>query len=541
MGLEPAIIKELRKMEQNGVLNNKKVNENSVTTNQFHTHVSEEVTDKITDETFEHITYDDFIFHPDWQIEKTSTNFYYKNGVIPGKIFFSELGGNITTKEVEEALPQIKKAFIEGEFENTTYIRIVDYSHVENASIQARRKYGQFLTDLNESHNAHAKLSFICGASRFLKMALTLFANHVKQHFIFVKTVEEAFEQINQHHIQDKKTSNEEKTVSQKEINGLIDMCGDILWDEKEAYQKGENSFLSSDSPLYPLAESLSILNQDLKELRVKDEEKTTQLISMNEELQDAQDALQTVNAHLHRKVEEKTANIQKLVEQKDDFIHMLSHDLKNPLTPILTLLPLLLQKSDDPKVKSMIEKIIMNTYRMKTIIQETLTLAKLSEQGTQVHPTTFSLNDEINHIINDNKAFLDQNNVTIQLLIAEKQNVFFDKNQFYHVINNLISNAVKYTPDNINCQIVISAVFKDDHLIVSLKDNGIGLTETQQKQVFDKFFKTGSPRKGMESTGLGLSICKRIVDHHGGHIWVESPGPGKGSTFSFTIPIDST
>ncbi|HMA83218.1 MAG TPA: hypothetical protein VKP59_03220, partial [Candidatus Thermoplasmatota archaeon] len=298
MGLEPAIVKELRKLEKKGSLNDQQIGKDSIPTNQFQHHCSKEVDDNQIKKTLENITYDDFLFHPDWQVEKTSNDFFYKNGVIPGKIFFSELGGNITTKEVEEALPQLKKAFVEGKFENTTYIRIVDYSQVENASIQARRTYGKFLTDLNESYHSHPKLSFICGASPFLKMALTLFANHVNQHFIFVKTVEEAFDQINQHHNQDKKTSNEEKTVYQKEINTLIDMCGDILWDEKEAYQKREKSFLSSDSPLYPLAESLSILNQDLKELRATDEEKTTQLLSMNERLQDAQEALQTVNAH---------------------------------------------------------------------------------------------------------------------------------------------------------------------------------------------------------------------------------------------------
>jgi signal transduction histidine kinase len=72
------------------------------------------------------------------------------------------------------------------------------------------------------------------------------------------------------------------------------------------------------------------------------------------------------------------------------------------------------------------------------------------------------------------------------------------------------------------------------------VKDNGIGLSTSQQKQVFEKFFKDAIPRDGMESTGLGLSICKRIIDNHGGKIWVESPGAGKGSTFSFTLPTNS-
>jgi PAS domain S-box-containing protein len=277
---------------------------------------------------------------------------------------------------------------------------------------------------------------------------------------------------------------------------------------------------------------------QKLKEQQRKLAKSNQDLLSINEELQDAQEALQTVNAHLQRKVEEKTADIRKLVDQKDDFIHMLSHDLKNPLTPILSLLPMVAEKSEDPKVKMMIHRILSNTRRMKSIIQETLTLAQISDQGKQIHPSAFILSKEIKRILTDHQSFFDENHVNLQVDINDDYEVYFDKAQFDHLISNIITNAVKYTPDDARCNLMIKAKSENDHVVFSIADNGVGLTDDQQQQVFDKFYHTGKPRKGMESTGLGLSICKRIIEKHGGKIWVESDGPNKGSTFSFTIPL---
>jgi signal transduction histidine kinase len=188
-----------------------------------------------------------------------------------------------------------------------------------------------------------------------------------------------------------------------------------------------------------------------------------------------------------------------------------------------------------------MIHKIIKNTQRMKKIIQETLTLVQISEEGSQVHPSSFDLQGEIQKILSENQTFLDQNNVKIETSINPTFSVVFDKNQFHHVLNNLITNAVKYTSDKNTCYIYISAVANQNKITVSVKDNGIGLNKEEQQQVFEKFFKTGTPRDGMDSTGLGLSICKRIIEKHGGKIWVESPGTGKGSTFSFTLPVNKT
>ena len=109
------------------------------------------------------------------------------------------------------------------------------------------------------------------------------------------------------------------------------------------------------------------------------------------------------------------------------------------------------------------------------------------------------------------------------------------DQDRLIQVVINLISNAVKFTDSG---SIICSAHKRDDDLVVSVTDSGIGIAPADQPKVFEKFKQVGDTLTDKpKGTGLGLPICKEIVEYHGGHIWVESE-PGKGSTFSFTLPI---
>ncbi|RLF56769.1 MAG: hypothetical protein DRN27_09075 [Thermoplasmata archaeon] len=253
-------------------------------------------------------------------------------------------------------------------------------------------------------------------------------------------------------------------------------------------------------------------------------------------QLKDAHEVLSSVNEELERKVEEKTQDINQLIIQKDEFIHMLGHDLKNPMTPIFTLLPLVEKKIEDPKLKDMIFHVIKNTRRMKNIIDETLKLARLDDITMTIEPVKFLLKDEIQSIIDENMNLFNEHNFKVEIEIDKTCSVYYDKNQFYDLVSNFITNAVKYTPDDSVGNLKIHSDCKDDEIVLSFVDSGCGLTDEQKENVFEKFYKIGTPREGMTSSGLGLSICKRIVDKHGGRIWVESDGPGKGSRFYISI-----
>ena len=123
---------------------------------------------------------------------------------------------------------------------------------------------------------------------------------------------------------------------------------------------------------------------------------------------------------------------------------------------------------------------------------------------------------------------------------IYDKLIAKFEKEKIHDVISNLLINAIKYTPPS--GEIEIQSEIKDDFIIISIKDNGIGLMEEEKKQLFKQFGKIERYGQGWdvltEGTGLGLYISKMIVELHGGKIWAESEGRNKGSSFYFSLPI---
>jgi signal transduction histidine kinase len=111
------------------------------------------------------------------------------------------------------------------------------------------------------------------------------------------------------------------------------------------------------------------------------------------------------------------------------------------------------------------------------------------------------------------------------------------DEKRIYQVMQNLITNAVKYSPDG-GC-ITLSAQVDRRELVIQVADQGLGLPAAELDRIFDRFHRVqGEVSRGIGGTGLGLAICKGLVDAHGGRIWAESAGEGKGSTFRFTLPL---
>lgn len=141
---------------------------------------------------------------------------------------------------------------------------------------------------------------------------------------------------------------------------------------------------------------------------------------------------------------------------------------------------------------------------------------------------------------IRDLQGLLEIRNHKLLLEIQEDMKTLFEKERIYDVIINLLSNAIKYTPSG--GIIKINSEIKNDFYILSINDNGIGLTKDEMSKIFQKFGKIERYGKGLdvisEGSGLGLYISKNIVELHGGNIWVESKGKDKGSTFYFSLPI---
>jgi signal transduction histidine kinase len=148
------------------------------------------------------------------------------------------------------------------------------------------------------------------------------------------------------------------------------------------------------------------------------------------------------------------------------------------------------------------------------------------------------NLLDELNNVIKRNSLLFEENNIEIENRTGKNVVVKTDKLRLTELFDNLIGNSAKYSSDG--GTITIDAKQDKDFVTVSIKDTGIGIAEEQLSHVFDEFYKADESRHDFDSSGLGLSICKRIVEKQGGKIWAESEGEGKGTTMFFTLPISS-
>ena len=228
---------------------------------------------------------------------------------------------------------------------------------------------------------------------------------------------------------------------------------------------------------------------------------------------------------------------LQKLLEQKDEFIGQLGHDLKNPLQPIIGLLPILIDQEEDPKKKETLKVMNQNVEYMRDLIVETLKLARLRSDKIEFNFERLNLRNEIEKSLSSQKIDLIENNIKIENRVKEDIIILADKLRLSEVLQNLISNSVKYMPV-FGGAITIDAKKENDMVIVGIKDTGIGMEQNQISKIFNEFYKTDKKTSDYHSTGLGLAISKRIVEKHGGKIWAKSPGPGKGSTFYFTLKL---
>jgi signal transduction histidine kinase len=298
-----------------------------------------------------------------------------------------------------------------------------------------------------------------------------------------------------------------------------------------EKFDKLQKSELATLNIMEDLQNTIGALT--IAETKIR--EKNQELQKINSELTSVREELTFLNRDLEKKVKERTADVEKLLKQKDEFIGQLGHDLKTPLTPLTILLPIVKEREQDPQLKELLEVIFNNVYYMKNLVIKTLSLAQLNSPSTQLSLQDIDLSMQIRDILDLEIPLFQGKNIIFENNIPADTFVQIDLLQIRELFDNLISNAVKYSQQG-EVKITFDAKQMDDFIVISVKDTGIGLESDQIQHVFDEFYKVDYSRHDLQSTGLGLSICKRIVEKHGGRIWVESQGKGKGSTFFFTL-----
>jgi PAS domain S-box-containing protein len=319
---------------------------------------------------------------------------------------------------------------------------------------------------------------------------------------------------------------------------GILVELQDVSTSEKMEYKLHEKLGRLQKSELATLniMEDLQETIKDLQKAKREINQKNEELQRINQELNATRDQLALLNQGLEAKVKERTSEVEMLLKQKDEFINQLGHDLKTPLTPLNALLPVAKLREHDPKVLELLDICISNVNFMRNLVERTLELARLNSPSTVLIIEDIVLADEVDDVLKIKQPMFTDKNITINNNISRQMIVQADSMQIKELFDNIIVNAMKYSAPLEN-QITIDAKEEGNQVVVSIQDNGIGLSAEQLDHVFHEFYKADSSRHNLQSTGLGLSICKRIVEKHGGKIWVESPGLGKGSTFYFSLP----
>jgi len=247
--------------------------------------------------------------------------------------------------------------------------------------------------------------------------------------------------------------------------------------------------------------------------------------------------------AQLH--LEEQNKTLSEINKLKTDLFSRTSHELKTPLISIKGFTELLLNLYSnklDSDVISILEEIKDGSKRLEKFINSIVESSKAEQGLLKANKTEENLSFLIRFCVKQLQGAAKLRNQNLVVKIHDDLVAKFDKEKIYEVISNLLINSIKYTP--LGGQITIGSQIKDDSYIISVKDNGIGLTEEDKKQLFTQFGKIERYGQGwdvgIEGTGLGLYISKEIIDLHDGKIWAESEGKNKGSTFYFLLPVNT-
>jgi PAS domain S-box-containing protein len=223
---------------------------------------------------------------------------------------------------------------------------------------------------------------------------------------------------------------------------------------------------------------------------------------------------------------------------RKDDFLSIASHELKTPLTTIkgyVQAMERVMPENASDKFKNMLAKTSQYLDRLNNLIAELLDVSRIQTGNIELHKLPFDFDKMVKETVEAIQAA--SNHHKIHISGTSGIVVSADESHIVQVLNNLLSNAIKYSPDADAVQVHISRV--SEFVKVSIADEGMGISSEDQKKVFERFFRSGDIQQRFPGMGIGLYICEQIIKNHNGTLWVESE-MGKGSTFSFTLPVNT-
>jgi len=240
-----------------------------------------------------------------------------------------------------------------------------------------------------------------------------------------------------------------------------------------------------------------------------------------------------------NQQLELHTREIERANRLKSEFLASMSHELRTPLHTIIGFSELLAEELQGPlneKQKRFVGHIHRDSLHLLELINDILDLSKIEAGRLELRPEAFDFKTLVEESFAAVRAVTRAKSIRTETDVAVGGAVEADRLRIKQVLVNLLSNAAKFTPEGGGVKVHTRVEGGD--VVTSVADTGIGIPAEEQEAIFDEFYQTGVTTKGVrEGTGLGLAITKRLVDSHGGSIRVES-APGKGSCFTFTIPL---
>jgi signal transduction histidine kinase len=264
--------------------------------------------------------------------------------------------------------------------------------------------------------------------------------------------------------------------------------------------------------------------------------DEASQVRAYSRELEQKSRALETASAELLA----ANAQLQELDRMKDEFMSSVTHELRTPLTSIRAFSEIL---RDDPRAPvaeraRFLAIIVKESERLTRLIDQLLDMAKIESGNAEWHAAELDVRDAIQDSVEATSQLFRDSGVELAVALQPAPRVRADRDRLVQVIMNLLSNAVKFCPRGGRVEVRLASA--PEGVRVDVQDSGPGISPADQEIIFEKFRQvsdtlTGKPR----GTGLGLPISRRIVEHFGGRLWVESE-LGRGATFSFVLPLDA-
>ena len=251
-----------------------------------------------------------------------------------------------------------------------------------------------------------------------------------------------------------------------------------------------------------------------------------------------AQAVIAIENVRLFRALEQKSRELEVASQHKSEFLANMSHELRTPLNAIIGFSEVLSERMFgelNEKQEEYLKDIYASGMHLLSLINDILDLSKIEAGRMELELMDFDLPAALDSALTLVRQRAARRGISLDSNVDERLGqIQADERKIRQVVLNLLSNAIKFTPEG--GRIEVGAVPRDGSVEVSVSDTGIGIAPEDQEAVFEEFRQVGTAEKKAEGTGLGLTLCRKFIELHGGRIWVKSQ-VGAGSTFGFTIP----